>query len=1101
MDSISSSILFPMCEKVMNTALEEYRLVRDVEEEIRNLSTTVSMIKGVLADAEKKQVENGAICDWLKSLKQVLYDAEDVLDEIATDEALGRRDADGTCRSVTGRLSKVRKLISCLCNVRHASTRHVIAHQIKDINKKLDGISRLKDRLGLRVPDENSWSGIRTIRRQQETSSLLPNEAHMIGRDDEKQKIEELLLGRVRGTEATSDNYKNVHVVGVVGMGGVGKTTLVKQAYNNPAVTEYFQLRMWVCVSNDFDLKRITREIMDSASIQKVSNIIKGNPIILQDLSSEDLWAIFKRYAFEGQNADNHTQLALVGRQIVENLKGSPLAAKTIGRLLNANLDHTHYKEAYMMHDLIHDLAELVSEGDCLRLEDNQQKRIISETIRHVSIASESSDPIKIEELCKYENMRTLLFLHGCRFQLDPHLHNLFMKLQRLRVLGLSRCKIKKLPASIGTLKHLRLLDLSNNNLIGKLPESLCNLHNLQVLNLYRFGSLGALPRNMSALINLRHLIANDELVSGIEGVGKLTALHALCFDCGMQPMKELADMDMLRQLSIRSLEEVKSREEAIQSRLDKKEHLDELTLEWSFGKPDHLMNPGLDEEVLESLRPTSSIRRLTIKRYGGIRSPSWMEDQSWVFSSFLERLELEDCTNWEHHPLFLARLRKFTIEDCPKLRQLPPLPPTLKKLKIGDVGLSELPGWLPSPLPSSSSTSLSSLEINDCPNLTSLAGGLLRHPLPKLVRLVIIDCRGLVSLPETALGHLTSLKELAVVECPKLAWPTLVPVEDILPPSLENITIREVCSEIMDHMMLAIAGCQKLTCLKIFDVLRGPPALRRSLPPSLEKLTIYKNDQLDDETSSAWLQSLSSLRSLSISVCPGITSLPLSHLTALENLEIRCLNALKSFGGGIHSLVSLEKVTIERCPELLDIIAADSSPSSSPLPSPPGRMGTTRIRTLEISGSSMQQMKTWLLQCPSLEDLSISACPQLTGFGGDDDGGDVGGELEAALVNLSRTLQHLCFWGCENLRSLPPKLMCLSSLKSLRIISCPQIRSLPVAGLPESLQSLEISGCPALEERCKEGGGSDWPLLSHITELTRVIKLGISTRLLTGTS
>ncbi|MQM11435.1 hypothetical protein Taro_044340, partial [Colocasia esculenta] len=614
MDLISSSILGPICERVINTVIEEYKLARNVKEEIKNLCKTVSMIQGVLDDAERKQVENGAIRDWLKSQKQVLYDAEDILDEIATDEALRKRDADGTCRSIiTRRLSKVRKLISCLCSV---STRHDVAHQIKDIEKEFDDISKLKDSLGLRVPDENSWSVIRTRRRQQETCSLLPREAHIIGRDDEMQKIEKLVL--LESVEGTSDN-KNVHVITVVGMGGVGKTTLVQHVYNNPAVTEYFQLRMWVCVSNDFDLKRITREIMDAASSsekakeiindnsnwdaaqkslqgklegkrfllvlddvweedplkwdnlciplmyggkgsiiivttrsQKVSNITKAgtSAIVLKDLSSKDLWTVFKNYAFDGHDPNKHTELVDVGGQIVEKLKGSPLAAKTIGRLLNSNLDvehwtnilkseawvsshhensilpilklsydhlpghlkqcfaycslfpedhvfyknklvqlwtaqqfirptrevshlesaggeyfdnlvdmslfekHTYYEEAYVMHDLIHNLAESVSDGDCLRLEENQQKRITidSETIRHVS--SNRFDPIKIEEVCKYENTQTLLFLRAWQSQLDPdHLHNMFMKLQRLRVLGLSGCNFRKLPASIGTLK------------------------------------------------------------------------------------------------------------------------------------------------------------------------------------------------------------------------------------------------------------------------------------------------------------------------------------------------------------------------------------------------------------------------------------------------------------------------------------------------------------------------------------------------------------------------------------------------------------------------------------------------------------------------
>ncbi|XP_058079758.1 putative disease resistance protein RGA3 [Magnolia sinica] len=52
-------------------------------------------------------------------------------------------------------------------------------------------------------------------------------------------------------------------------MGGVGKTTLVQFAYNDEKVVKHFELRMWVCVSDEFDVRRVTKAIIESATDSK----------------------------------------------------------------------------------------------------------------------------------------------------------------------------------------------------------------------------------------------------------------------------------------------------------------------------------------------------------------------------------------------------------------------------------------------------------------------------------------------------------------------------------------------------------------------------------------------------------------------------------------------------------------------------------------------------------------------------------------------------------------------------------------------------------------------------------------------------------------
>ncbi|KAF3970186.1 hypothetical protein CMV_006100 [Castanea mollissima] len=70
-------------------AAKEIALIGGVKDEITKLGETVSIIKAVLLDAEAKQHNSEAIKLWLKSLKDAMCDADDLLDEIST-EALRR---------------------------------------------------------------------------------------------------------------------------------------------------------------------------------------------------------------------------------------------------------------------------------------------------------------------------------------------------------------------------------------------------------------------------------------------------------------------------------------------------------------------------------------------------------------------------------------------------------------------------------------------------------------------------------------------------------------------------------------------------------------------------------------------------------------------------------------------------------------------------------------------------------------------------------------------------------------------------------------------------------------------------------------------------
>ena len=68
-----------------NLALKEIGLLWGVKAELEKLGNTVSTIEAVLLDAEEQQWQNHIIKNWLGKMKDVLYEADDLLDGFSTD--------------------------------------------------------------------------------------------------------------------------------------------------------------------------------------------------------------------------------------------------------------------------------------------------------------------------------------------------------------------------------------------------------------------------------------------------------------------------------------------------------------------------------------------------------------------------------------------------------------------------------------------------------------------------------------------------------------------------------------------------------------------------------------------------------------------------------------------------------------------------------------------------------------------------------------------------------------------------------------------------------------------------------------------------------
>ena len=250
--------------KLISLATEQIGLAWGFEEELTRLRDSFAFIQAVLADAGRRQVREELVRLWLQKLKDVAYDADDVLDELAY-EILRRK--------VEIRNQMKRKVCFFFSLSNPIAFRIKMANKFKTIRESLKRINDEANGFGLiRAGSVNI--NPETIPNR-ETDSFLDH-SEVVGREDSVSEIVKLV---------TSTTGQQLSVIPMVGMAGLGKTTLAKLVYNHELVKNYFDKKIWICVSDDFDDKRILRRILES---------LTGNPsqleskdAILQNLQEE----------------------------------------------------------------------------------------------------------------------------------------------------------------------------------------------------------------------------------------------------------------------------------------------------------------------------------------------------------------------------------------------------------------------------------------------------------------------------------------------------------------------------------------------------------------------------------------------------------------------------------------------------------------------------------------------------------------------------------------------------------------------------------------------------------------------------------------------
>nr|XP_048330708.1 disease resistance protein RGA2-like [Ziziphus jujuba var. spinosa] len=351
---ILSTVVEAINGELGKVAVKQIASLWGVDDDLQQLEGTISTIKSVLADAEKQQVQNQQIKTWLERLEDAVYEVDDLVDEISA-EALQHQ-------VMTGNIMAKQVRIFCSTSNQFAF-RYKMGQKIRFLRRNLDKIAADKKfHLDTGLPLDTQ---VVTVEREEHS---FEREEDVLGRDYEKREIIKRLLDM--------NNEENLAVIPIVGVGGIGKTTLARLVYNDAelvvkeimkpevrdekTVDELQQdLRnkiggkqfllvlddVWDIDSREKWLK-LEKLLKDGANRSRiiVTTRDKENAYIINGreertynlgiLNDEMAWCLFTKLAFVHGQEPNDPNLVGIGKDIVKKCGGIPLVIRTIASML-----------------------------------------------------------------------------------------------------------------------------------------------------------------------------------------------------------------------------------------------------------------------------------------------------------------------------------------------------------------------------------------------------------------------------------------------------------------------------------------------------------------------------------------------------------------------------------------------------------------------------------------------------------------------------------------------------------------------------------------------------------------------------------------------
>ncbi|CAN6561746.1 unnamed protein product [Malus baccata var. baccata] len=1124
---MAEGVLFNIAEGIIgslqNHAIQEIGLLYGVKDELKKLEKTVTKIKNVLLDAEEKKA-NHEVTEWLKSLEDVVYDADDLLDEFYT-EARWRQMVIGNKI-----LKQVRLFFS---SSNQLVFRLNIGHKIKEIRETLNVIET--DR---RFHLDERLQEARVLTRERESHSFVRKE-EIIGRDKDKRAIVGLLLDPIP--------IENVSIISLVGIGGLGKTALAQLVFNDETVQKHFELKIWVCVSDIFELNvlvaKITSRTPGNLELDQLQNDLRklidgkryllvlddvwndnrekwlslksllmggargsrilittrsevvvdtNKPYFLRGLEEKESWSLFKQMAFKTEQESENPTIKAIGVEIVGKCKGIPLAIRTIGRMLYSK-NRANEWLAFKNNDLSKVNQEASDILPTLKLSYDILPSHLKLCFAYCSLFPKDYEIDRktlvnlwvaqgfVKSLDQNESLEDV----GYEYFLELVWRSFFQEVTYDEFGMISSCKMHDLMHDLAKSvsgmeitivvekednfsENLRHANFSIGPWLSKtIPTSLLKAHKLRTFfyiskYLYSFGDDGSKSFCNAIASNFKSL--------------RMLSLNELCITALPNSLRKLRHLRYL-DLSgnrIKRLPKWIVRLQNLQTLdLSRCDMLVELPRDINkLFNLRHLMVVGCDSlnHMPYGLGELACLR--TLDRF--VLSEGGCISRGGAGLGVLNRLN--NLTGNMSIEMWNGKdmVSEANSANMKEKQSLTSLSLWWKVNTTGDVNEAENGEMLLEALQPHSNLKELSVYFFDG---VKFAGWL--SSLTNIVNLSLKQCKTCQYLPP--FDHLPCLKVLRLDGLYALEYISdASSSESRIPffPSLKQIYLW---------------NCPNLKGWWKQSALIGSP------------MTEYEHQHIQQSS-----LSFPRLSILQVWYCPNLTSMPLYHLEDELSLRYTSLKPLEeTMMIGDEDILAPAETTSSACTccSLFSIFSPLDSGASDPHVSASSSFPLSKLISLEIVGSEDIECvpERWLRNLTSLRKLRLSRCRRLRGIPLSPSPSvqhltaldcleirgcnelDLWKEDESFLQWKSlKSLRTLRIYSCDRLIKLPEGIGNLTSLSELVIGYCPNLASLP-EGMCRltSLETLHFWNCSSLlRQRCEKERGEDWSKIAHIPNI-----------------
>ncbi|KAL5972386.1 hypothetical protein ACLOJK_041640, partial [Asimina triloba] len=277
-------------EKITELLIEERSRLGGAYNEIEQIKLELDSMRAFLRDADRQKEINEGLRTWVGQVRDATYDVEDTIDEFM-------------CR-----INKQQRggfkgfLLEIIHFPKNIIRKHHFCHKLQKLKSNVIAISERRNRYDLSRMDEGSSLYVANERwRRYGETAIYMDEDEIVGFNEREDQLVRWL---------TEDEPRRA-VLSVVGMGGLGKTTLVAKVYKAPMVKRHFECAIWVSVSQSYSvnelLRNVLQDIFQANKVEVPSNVGDMNHrqlvqmvndclekkryiIVLDDVWSIDAW-------------------------------------------------------------------------------------------------------------------------------------------------------------------------------------------------------------------------------------------------------------------------------------------------------------------------------------------------------------------------------------------------------------------------------------------------------------------------------------------------------------------------------------------------------------------------------------------------------------------------------------------------------------------------------------------------------------------------------------------------------------------------------------------------------------------------------------------